>query len=71
MHLKRMILGLIVLAIGLTTCGFVNQSFTTIGSACSAEQISAEKMQYYLQSRPEKSASPSTLKKQNTYPMAR
>ena len=64
MYLKKIILGL-------TTYGYVNQFFTTIGSACSAEQISAEKMQYYLQIRPEKSASPSTLKKQNTYPMAR
>jgi TonB family protein len=62
MHLKKMILGLIVLAIGLTTYGFVNQSFTTVGSACSAEQISAEKMRYFVQSRPEKSASPTTLK---------
>ncbi|MFT6177539.1 MAG: TonB family protein [Bacteroidia bacterium] len=62
MYLKKIILCLIVLAIGLTTYGYLNQSFSSIDSTNSAERIAIGEMQYFVQSRPEKSASPTTLK---------
>jgi hypothetical protein len=59
MHLKSILLGLIGLALGLTTYGYVNDSFI------STRTVTAP-MRYYVQSRPDKSTSPTELKNAKT-----